>query len=89
MTALYIGLALREAPFSGLLSYTRAVGGDTDTIGAMAGAIWGAACGYRQLPEKLLQELEQRQYLERLARRFAEAIVQMDGQGSGPLSEGI
>ncbi len=89
VTALYIGLALREAPFSGLLSYTRAVGGDTDTIGAMAGAIWGAACGYRQLPEKLLQELEQRQYLERLARRFAEAIVQMDGQGSGPSSEGI
>ena len=72
VTALYIGLALREAPFSRLLSYTREVGGDTDTIGAMAGAIWGAACGYRQLPQELLQELEQRHFLEELAQRFAE-----------------
>ncbi len=76
VTALSIGLALREAPFSHLLAYIREVGGDTDTIGAMAGAIWGAACGYRQLPEDLLKHLEQRQYLEELAHRFADAAVQ-------------
>ncbi|WP_339133234.1 MAG: ADP-ribosylglycohydrolase family protein [Candidatus Electrothrix sp. GW3-4] len=76
VTAFSVGLALREAPFSHLLTYIRKVGGDTDTIGAMAGAIWGAACGYRQLPEEFLQQLEQRQYLEELAHRFADAIVQ-------------
>jgi poly(ADP-ribose) glycohydrolase ARH3 len=75
VTALSIGLALREASFSELLAYIRKVGGDTDTIGAMAGAIWGASCGYRQLPEDLLQQLEQRQFLEELAHRFADVVV--------------
>ncbi len=78
VTAFFIGLALREAPFTDLLGYIREVGGDTDTIGAMAGAIWGAACGYRRLPEYLLKRLEQRQFLEKLAHRFANAIVQGD-----------
>ncbi len=76
VTACYIGLALRKAPFVDMLTYTREVGGDTDTIGAMAGAIWGAACGYQYLPEELLNQLEHRRYLEKLAYRFAEAIVQ-------------
>ncbi len=76
VTACYIGLALSKSPFSQLLAYTRNVGGDTDTIGAMAGAIWGATCGYQQLPENLLQQLEQRQYLNALAQRFADSIVQ-------------
>ena len=75
VTAFAIGLALREAPFSHLLTYIRKVGGDTDTIGAMAGAIWGASCGYRQLPEDLLQCLEQRPFLEELAHRFADVAV--------------
>jgi ADP-ribosylglycohydrolase len=76
VTAFFIGIAFREAPFFELLVYIREVGGDTDTIGAMAGAIWGAACGYRQLPEDLLQQLEQRQFLEDLACRFADVVVQ-------------
>ena len=76
VTAFFIGLALREAPFFHLLAYIRKVGGDTDTIGAMAGAIWGASCGYRQLPEDLLKNLEQRQFLEELSHCFADAIVQ-------------
>jgi ADP-ribosylglycohydrolase len=76
VTAFSIGIALREAPFSDLLSYIQEVGGDTDTIGAMAGAIWGAASGYRRLPEYLLKRLEQRHFLEELAHRFANAIVQ-------------
>ena len=78
-TAFFIGIAFRKTPFSELLAYIRAVGGDTDTIGAMAGAIWGAASGYRQLPEALLQQLEQRRYLEELACRFAEAVVRRQG----------
>lgn len=82
VTACYIGLALRKAPFIDMLTYTREVGGDTDTIGAMAGAIWGAARGYQHLPEELLNQLEQRRYLENLARRFAEeAVLRQGGEG--------
>lgn len=72
VTALFIGLTFRDTSFSDMLTYIRRVGGDTDTIGAMAGAIRGAACGYRQLPEKFLQRLEQRRYLEELAQRLAD-----------------
>lgn len=75
VTAFFIGLALRDTSFYHMLSYIREVGGDTDTIGAMAGAIWGASCGYRRLPEGLLKQLEQRRYLEKLAHRFADAVV--------------
>ncbi|MCI5209537.1 MAG: hypothetical protein D3910_12270 [Candidatus Electrothrix sp. ATG2] len=75
VTAFFIGIALSGAPFSRLLRYIREVGGDTDTIGAMAGAIWGASSGYRKLPEELLRQLDQRQYLEELAHRFADAVI--------------
>jgi ADP-ribosylglycohydrolase len=42
-------------------------GGDVDTIGAMAGAIWGAANGARKLPALALVNLEQRERLTSLA----------------------
>lgn len=76
VTSCYIGLALSNAPFVDLLTYTREVGGDTDTIGAMAGAIWGAARGDQCLPEDLLRQLEQRQYLNALAQRFSDTIIE-------------
>ena len=79
VTAFFLGLAFREARFSELVNYVRHLGGDTDTIGAMAGAIWGAARGYSQVPADLLQGLEQRRYLEELARRFADAAGQRQG----------
>ena len=41
--------------------------GDVDTIGAMAGAIWGAARGVQALPQDQLRMLEQRERLEFLA----------------------
>jgi poly(ADP-ribose) glycohydrolase ARH3 len=34
------------------------LGGDTDTIGAMAGALCGAHLGRRAIPERLVQKLE-------------------------------
>jgi poly(ADP-ribose) glycohydrolase ARH3 len=42
-------------------------GGDTDTIAAMAGAMAGAAWGLEHLPDALLDRLEARAELERLA----------------------
>ena len=43
--------------------------------GPMERLLRGTSCGYRQLPEVLLKQLEQRRYLEELAHRFADAVV--------------
>jgi poly(ADP-ribose) glycohydrolase ARH3 len=60
VTAVYLAARFRAAPFMELLSFTADCGGDVDTIGAMAGGIWGAARGVAALPEDELQRLEQR-----------------------------
>ena len=73
VTAVYLALAFREANFVDLLTFIRKIGGDVDTIGAMAGAIWGAACGRRRLPEEYLRRLERREYLEQLGEDLARA----------------
>jgi poly(ADP-ribose) glycohydrolase ARH3 len=73
VTAIYAALAFRKADFADLLAYIRRIGGDVDTIGAMAGAIWGAACGRRRLPEEYLRRLERRKYLEQLGAALAQA----------------
>jgi poly(ADP-ribose) glycohydrolase ARH3 len=48
------------------------LGGDTDTIAAMAGAMAGAAWGLRGVPSALLERLEARDELERLAAALVE-----------------
>ncbi len=66
------------APTSFVETIGRAVllGGDTDTIAAMAGAISGAALGAGAIPAELLARLEDgpkgRTYIDSLARRLAE-----------------
>lgn len=47
-------------------------GGDTDTIGAIAGAVAGARFGAGDLPERWLSTLEGRQEIERLAQDLHE-----------------
>ncbi|MDH3451320.1 MAG: ADP-ribosylglycohydrolase family protein [Gammaproteobacteria bacterium] len=74
-TAVYVALAFRERPFDELLEFTIAMGGDVDTIAAMASAIWGAARGFSQLPRARLQQLEQQERLERLAQALAGVVV--------------
>jgi ADP-ribosylglycohydrolase len=49
-------------------------GGDVDTIGAMAGAIWGAANGAGKLPSLILAKLEQRERLAGLAAALRESL---------------
>ena len=54
-------------------SYTKAVlyavslGGDTDTIGAMTGAITGAYQGIENITSAWVQKLERKEYIEKLA----------------------
>jgi ADP-ribosylglycohydrolase len=55
-------------PFEAMLTFAARCGGDVDTIGAMAGAIWGAARGSSPLPAAALGRLEQRQRITATAR---------------------
>lgn len=67
VTALY-AFARHHGDFAALLGFVVALGGDTDTIGAMAGALFGARNGAAALPEELLARLEARAQLEALGR---------------------
>lgn len=59
VTALYVAMRFLQSPFIEMQAFVVSIGGDVDTIGAMAGAVWGAANGATQLPGEWLQRLEQ------------------------------
>lgn len=61
---------LKSASFSDAVLYAISLGGDTDTIGSMTGAIAGAYYGKGDIPEKWIEGLENREYLESLALRL-------------------
>jgi poly(ADP-ribose) glycohydrolase ARH3 len=69
-TALAVFLARRDDPV-GAITEAILLGHDTDTVGAMTGALAGAHHGLSRLPRRLLARLEQRERLERLARELA------------------
>lgn len=61
--ALYFYLKYREAPYRGLRRLVNMLGTDTDTIAAMAGALWGTDPGCPDLPESLMA-VQDRKYLD-------------------------
>lgn len=67
VTAVYAAARFLRRPLLELLEFLRVVGGDVDTIGAMAGAVWGGANGAAALPAAALARLEQREALVALA----------------------
>ena len=70
VTALYLALRYLDRPFLELLAFVAACGGDVDTIGAMSGAVWGAANGAFALPQAQLACLEQSERLREAALRM-------------------
>ncbi len=64
-TAIYISLKYGHDYLSAI-SYCVALGGDTDTIAAMAGAVTGARLGIGSLPGDVLARLEDRDRIEDL-----------------------
>jgi ADP-ribosylglycohydrolase len=74
-TALWIALRFQDGRFEDLIRFCIQVGGDVDTIAAMAGAIWGAAHGAASLPAGLLRELEATAELQDLAHRFSACVI--------------
>ncbi|MFZ5893847.1 MAG: ADP-ribosylglycohydrolase family protein [Myxococcota bacterium] len=67
VTAIYIALRFRDAPFMKMLEFVTACRGDVDTIGAMAGAIWGAHNGDASLPCDQFNLLEDHERLRQVA----------------------
>lgn len=75
VTAVYLGSRFNE--FLPMMDFVISLGGDTDTVGAMAGAIFGARHGTSALPAEALEDLEERGWIEKTARRLYEASVSM------------
>jgi len=71
-TALYLALRHRDLPFGDLTTFIARCGGDVDTIGAMAGSLWGIANGASKLPDI---EIEAADDLRDLARRIHEQMT--------------
>lgn len=67
VTALYVALRFLDAPFGDMLSYVATCRGDVDTIGAMAGAIWGSRNGDGALPPAALANLEDADRIRKVA----------------------
>lgn len=57
--AIYIALRHRDDSFASMMQFTIDCGSDVDTIGAMAGALWGAASGDKNLPTVAIEDREQ------------------------------
>lgn len=79
ITAIYLAARFLEAPFEELIRFVACVGGDVDTIGAMAGGIWGASRGRVDLPPAALQRLEAQDRLTALATALHSAVTHEPG----------
>jgi poly(ADP-ribose) glycohydrolase ARH3 len=62
--------------FEEALVYAVSLGGDTDTIGAMTGAIAGAYWGIKNIPERWKSKLENKKYIEEMASKLWQIKVE-------------
>lgn len=81
VTAVYLAVRFMRSSFEKMHAFAVECGGDVDTIGAMAGAIWGAANGTARLPSPQLARLEQRERLADLAVALCERRAGGDRNG--------
>jgi ADP-ribosylglycohydrolase len=65
--AIYIALRHLTEPFENPLRFIISCGGDADTIGAMAGALWGSGNGHADLP---MAPLEGREHIESVSTKI-------------------
>ncbi len=77
-TAIFAFLA-RSQHFASTVIYAVSLGGDTDTIASMAGAISGAYLGVDALPSEWQRQLENRDYISDLADRLWRAATAREG----------
>lgn len=72
VTALYCALRFLDDEFLMMLEFIKQVGGDVDTISAMAGALWGGYNGAVNLPNV---QIEQRELIIQVARDLNEGFA--------------
>ncbi len=70
VTAIYFALRYRNQSFQSMRGEIYGMGGDTDTIGAMAGAIWGAFNGSSSMDRKEIERIENREAITALAQQL-------------------
>lgn len=86
-TALYIALRHLKTSFETMMEFIIACRGDVDTIGAMAGALWGIVNGAERLPQvrlearDLLVDVATRMFRRHLRFAAAEPGAAADGGG--------
>ncbi len=76
VTAVYVALRFLNEAFEDMLSFIADCSGDVDTIGAMAGAVWGAHNRAANLPDALIAKLESADRLRALAQELHHVTVQ-------------
>jgi ADP-ribosylglycohydrolase len=61
---------LKSNSYKECILATTNLGGDTDTIGAVAGALAGIFYGYNNIPKDMLGDLRKREYIEDICENF-------------------
>lgn len=84
--ALYAAQQISTLGFEILLRELICAGGDTDTTASMAGQIAGAFLGEKELPRRLLIQLEEFSFIEDVARQFSETLSNNAGGQTNPCS---
>jgi len=70
VTAIYFALKFRNNNYNSMLAQVYNLGGDSDTIGAMAGAIWGAFNGCNEIDKSKIQSIENSAIIIELSERL-------------------
>ncbi|MCK5835418.1 MAG: ADP-ribosylglycohydrolase family protein [Lentisphaeria bacterium] len=81
-TAIYVALINEENSFPDLLNQCRKIGGDTDTIAAMAGAIWGTKNTSLKIDESIVNQVENHEMIVGLSN-------DLDAKVSGKVKQGV
>lgn len=76
VTAIYVAFSHLQKTYVEMISCIQQIKGDTDTIAAMAGAIWGAKNGYDVINHPLMNKLESHQVLINHAKQLYELYDQ-------------
>ena len=73
--ALYGAQRISSVGFEDLMRELISAGGDTDTIASIAGQVGGTFLGRKQLPPHLVTRLDEFDFIEDVANRFAQNVV--------------
>ncbi len=69
---------LKTKSFEEALLYAINFGYDTDTIGAVTGGLAGVTYGYENIPQRWIDKLKKREYLEEMAKQYEEVLSKIE-----------